>query len=118
MHKKGTLSQKNTPFGLNIVVEELLDRFRPLQIAEYTGSTDPEDHLGHFENAALLHQYTNGVKCRIFLTTLAGSAHQWFNQLPPNSIQSFDDFNTLFLQHFASSKRYHKIMLSLFSMKQ
>lgn len=82
------------------------------------GSIDPEEHLDCFENVALLHQYSDEVKCWVFLTTLAGSTQWWFNQLPSNSIQSFEDFSILFLQHFANNKRYHKLVLSLFSMKQ
>lgn len=88
---------KNIPFTLDIVAEELLDHFRHLQIAKYMGFTDLEEHLGCFENAALLHHYTDGVKCRVFLTTFVGSAQRWFNQLPSSSIKSFNDFNTLFL---------------------
>lgn len=99
-------------------MEELPDHFRPLQIVECMGSSELKDHLGCFENAALLHWYTDGVKCCVFFTTFVGSAQRWFNQFPPNSIQSFGDFNTLFLQHFASSKRYYKIVISLFTIKQ
>lgn len=99
-------------------MEELLDGFRPFQIAEYTKSADSEDHLGCFENEALLHQYTDGVKCRVFMTTLSGAAQRWFSQLPLNSIKSFNDFSTLFLKHFTSSKRYYKTVLSLFAIKQ
>ncbi|KAL0420239.1 UNVERIFIED_CONTAM: hypothetical protein Slati_3046800 [Sesamum latifolium] len=40
------------------------------------------EHLSRFENAALLHRYTDGIKCRVFITTFARAAQQWFNQLP------------------------------------
>ncbi|XP_073033827.1 uncharacterized protein [Primulina eburnea] len=70
------------------------------------------------ENAALLHQYSDGVRCRVFLGTLVRSAQQLFNTLQPNSIQSFEDFATTFLHRFASSKRHQKNYLSLFVMKQ
>lgn len=92
--------------------------FQPLQIGEYTGTSDLEDHLYRFKNASQLHQYNNGVKCRVFLTTLARLSQCWFNRLKPRFIGFFEDFSTLFLHHFASSKRYHKTPLSLFSMKQ
>ncbi|XP_073064019.1 uncharacterized protein [Primulina eburnea] len=92
--------------------------FRQLNVGEYDGHTDPEEHLWRFENAALLHQYTDGVKCRVFLGTLVRSAQQWFNTLQPNSICSFEDFSVAFLHRFASSKRHQKNYLSLFVMKQ
>lgn len=78
-HQKGFKPQKNTPFTPDIVVEELLNRFHLLQIVEYMGFANPKEHLGHFENAALLHQYTDRVKYRVFLTTLVGSTTEFYS---------------------------------------
>ncbi|XP_073041934.1 uncharacterized protein [Primulina eburnea] len=66
--------------------------FRQSNVGEYDGRTDPEDYLGRFENATLLHQYSDGIKCKEFLGTLVSSAQQWFNTLQPNSLRSFEDF--------------------------
>lgn len=77
-----------------------------------------EDHLCHFENASLLHQYTDGIKCRVFLNTLADSVQRWFNRLPLSSIHSFKDFKEVFLHQFFSNKKYQKIPLNLFTMNQ
>ncbi|XP_073154198.1 uncharacterized protein [Henckelia pumila] len=74
--------------------------------------------MGRFENAALLHQYSDGIKCRVFLSTLVKSTQQWFNMLKPGSIRSFDDFSVVFMHQFSSSKKYQKTYLSLFVMKQ
>ncbi|XP_073053656.1 uncharacterized protein [Primulina eburnea] len=109
--------KRGSPFSLSIL-EGLPPNFRQSNVGEYDGHTDPEEHLGRFENASLLHQYSDGVRCRVFLGTLARSAQQWFNTLQPNSIQSFEDFATAFLRRFASSKRHQKNYLSLFVMKQ
>ncbi|XP_074573353.1 uncharacterized protein LOC141829726 [Curcuma longa] len=79
---------------------------------------DSEDHIGRFENAALLHQYMDNIKCRVFLATLAGSPMRWFNRLPPSSIGSFPNFKSSFLRHFATSKTYWKTSMDLFSIKQ
>ncbi|KAL2251441.1 UNVERIFIED_CONTAM: hypothetical protein Sindi_2266400 [Sesamum indicum] len=35
--------------------DELLVNYPTLAIAKYDGTTDPQEHLSHFENAALLH---------------------------------------------------------------
>lgn len=75
-----------TPFAWEILEQELPRHFRQPQVGEYTGSSDPEDHLCCFENASLLYQYTNEVKCRVFLNTLSGSTQQWFNRLYISSI--------------------------------
>ncbi|KAG8373789.1 hypothetical protein BUALT_Bualt11G0061700 [Buddleja alternifolia] len=73
--KKGIL------FSDEVMADELPTHFRMLDIPEYNGFTNPVEHPWRFQNFALLHHYTDGVKCRIFLTTLAGVAQQCFNQL-------------------------------------
>ncbi|XP_073291138.1 uncharacterized protein [Primulina huaijiensis] len=115
---RAPVPKRGSPFSLAILEEGLPPNFRQSNIGEYDGHTDPEEHLGRFENAALLHQYSDGVRCRVFLGTLVRSAQQWFNTLQPNSIQSFEDFATAFLHRFASSKRHQRNYLSLFVMKQ
>ncbi|KAL0291960.1 UNVERIFIED_CONTAM: hypothetical protein Sradi_7007600 [Sesamum radiatum] len=87
-------------------------------MAEYDGTIDPQEHLSRFENTALLHRYTDGIKCRVFVTTFARTAQQWFNQLPPAVIGSFREFCSLFLHQFASSRKHRKTELSLFSIRQ
>ncbi|KAL0461186.1 UNVERIFIED_CONTAM: hypothetical protein Slati_0006200 [Sesamum latifolium] len=70
------------PFTEAVMTNELPMNWPTPAIAEYDGTTDPVEHLAHFENATLLHRYTNGIKCRVFVTTFARAAQQWFNQLP------------------------------------
>ncbi|XP_075481138.1 uncharacterized protein LOC142521849 [Primulina tabacum] len=67
---------------------------------------------------AMLHCYTNQIKCKVFLTTLVDSAQRWFEGLAPQSIHSFKDFQKVFLHHFSSSKKYKKTAFSLFEVKQ
>ncbi|KAL0408049.1 UNVERIFIED_CONTAM: hypothetical protein Sradi_1739300 [Sesamum radiatum] len=57
-------------------------------------------------------------KCRVFVTTFAGVAQQWFNQLPISVIGSFQEFRSLFLHQFASSRKVRKTELSLFAIRQ
>ncbi|XP_074561116.1 uncharacterized protein LOC141817345, partial [Curcuma longa] len=113
----GIVSAKS-PFTHRILDEEVPRRFRTHQFADYTGAMDPEDHVGRFENAASLHQYTDAIRCRVFSTTLSGSALRWFSRLPPASIDSFEEFKDLFLQHFSTSRTYCKTTTDLFATKQ
>ncbi|KAL0355957.1 UNVERIFIED_CONTAM: hypothetical protein Sradi_4042600 [Sesamum radiatum] len=87
-------------------------------ITEYDGTTDPTEHLAHFEIVALLYRYTDGIKCRVFVTTFARAAQQWFNLLPPGTIGSFQEFRSLFLHQFVSSRKLQKTELSLFAVRQ
>ncbi|XP_042446403.1 uncharacterized protein LOC122031346 [Zingiber officinale] len=94
------------------------EKVPPPAIGEYDGSKDPEDHLRKFRNATLLHQYSDTVKCRVFLNTLSGSAQKWFDGLPHGAITCFADFKSVFLHHFASSRKYQKTDHCLFALKQ
>ncbi|KAL0427088.1 UNVERIFIED_CONTAM: hypothetical protein Slati_2883600 [Sesamum latifolium] len=85
------------------MADELPLNCRTPAIAEYDGTADSMEHLSRFENATLLHRYTDGIKCRVFVTTFAGAAQQWFNQLPVGAIGRFQEFRSLFLHQFASS---------------
>ncbi|KAL0313200.1 UNVERIFIED_CONTAM: hypothetical protein Sradi_5719300 [Sesamum radiatum] len=87
-------------------------------IPEYNGTADPMEHLPRFENAAILHRCTDGIKCRVFITIFAGTAQQWFNQLPVASLEPFQEFRSLFLHQFASSRKVRKTELSLFAIRQ
>ncbi|XP_073122494.1 uncharacterized protein [Henckelia pumila] len=103
--------------------DEILDANLPKQfklphVGEYDGKGDPEEHLARFENAALLHKYSDQIKCRAFLTTLIGPAQRWFNTLRPGEIKEFKDFSKSFLHHFASSKKRPTTTFNLFAIKQ
>ncbi|KAL0336559.1 UNVERIFIED_CONTAM: hypothetical protein Sradi_4867800 [Sesamum radiatum] len=87
---------------------KLLENYRTPAIAEYDGTTDPQEHLSRFENTTLLHRYTDGIKCRIFITTFVRAAQQWFNQLPAGAIGSFQEVRSLFLHQFTSSRKLKK----------
>ncbi|XP_042460630.1 uncharacterized protein LOC122044164 [Zingiber officinale] len=109
---------EKVPFSTRILNERLPKGYRAPSIREYDGSKDPEDHLRKFKSTALLHQYSDAVKCRAFLNTLSGSALKWFDGLPQGSITCFLDFKTTFLRRFASSKKYQKTDHYLFALKQ
>ncbi|KAL0394375.1 UNVERIFIED_CONTAM: hypothetical protein Slati_4403700 [Sesamum latifolium] len=68
--------QQGVPFAETVMADELPLNCCTPAIAEYDGTTDPMEHLSRFENAALLHRYTDGIKCRVFVTTFARAAQQ------------------------------------------
>ncbi|KAL0423478.1 UNVERIFIED_CONTAM: hypothetical protein Sradi_0882600 [Sesamum radiatum] len=103
------------PFTEGIMADELPMNCRTPAIAEYDGTTDPQEHLSHFENAALLHRYTDDIKCRVFVTTFARGRTA---MVQPIILESFQEFRFLFLHRFANSRKHRKIELSLFSIRQ
>ncbi|KAL0292284.1 UNVERIFIED_CONTAM: hypothetical protein Sradi_6995900 [Sesamum radiatum] len=84
--------RQGIPFTETVMADELPMNCRTPAIVEYNGTSDPMEHLSLFENAALLHRYIDGIKCRVFVTTFVRAAQQWFNQLPAGAIGSFQDF--------------------------
>lgn len=95
------------PFTAEVMADDLPSSFRQITF-EYNGVTDPGEHLSRFENTSFLHRLSDGVKCRVFPTTLTGSAQQWFGQLPEGSISSFGRLSAMFLHHFASSRKHQR----------
>ncbi|KAL0457583.1 UNVERIFIED_CONTAM: hypothetical protein Slati_0385500 [Sesamum latifolium] len=66
--------QQGVPFSEEIMADDLPHNWKEPNLPEYDGTTDPQEHLSYFENIALLHRYTTGVKCRVFVNTLTRSA--------------------------------------------
>ncbi|KAL0401561.1 UNVERIFIED_CONTAM: hypothetical protein Slati_4186000 [Sesamum latifolium] len=56
------------------------------------------------------------LNCRT--PAIAEAAQQWFNQLPMGAIGNFQEFRSLFLHQFASSRKLRKTELSLFAVRQ
>ncbi|KAL0412077.1 UNVERIFIED_CONTAM: hypothetical protein Slati_3797400 [Sesamum latifolium] len=110
--------RQGVPFTETVMADELPLNCCTSAIAEYDGTADPMEHLSRFENAALLHRYTDEIKCRVFVITFVGAAQQWFNQLPIGAIGSFQEFRSLFLHQFVSSRKVRKTELSLFAVRQ
>ncbi|KAL0413869.1 UNVERIFIED_CONTAM: hypothetical protein Sradi_1588600 [Sesamum radiatum] len=80
-----TEEQTGIPFTEEVMADELHVNCPTPVIIEYDGTTNPLEHLSRFENAALLHRYTDSIKCQVFVTTFAQAAQQWFNKQFANS---------------------------------
>ncbi|CAA0843034.1 Uncharacterized mitochondrial protein AtMg00860, partial [Striga hermonthica] len=112
-----TSGSRGHPFSQHILDADLPQGFHDLNIS-YDGSTDPSRHMRSFENMAVLHRYNDPVQCRAFLTTLRGSAQDWFHQLPAGAIKDFEGFSSSFLNQFASVRPQEKSFLTLMGIQQ
>ena len=59
--------------------------------AMYDGSSDPYDHMLHFNQAMILNAGDDCLLCKAFQASLKGLALAWFHKLPQRSINSFSD---------------------------
>ncbi|GJU14055.1 reverse transcriptase domain-containing protein [Tanacetum coccineum] len=80
----------------------------PRNIRVYEGNKDPEDQLGIFSAAAEQEEWPMPVWCKMFCQTLGGAARNWFDDLDPRSVDSFEELSQKFLEEFSQQKRYAK----------
>ncbi|KZV54657.1 hypothetical protein F511_25485 [Dorcoceras hygrometricum] len=55
---------------------------------EYEGAEDSEEHLSRFENAVILHQYSDPIKSQVFLTILVMSTYSGSSEGGPRNPKS------------------------------
>ncbi|GJX01714.1 reverse transcriptase domain-containing protein [Tanacetum coccineum] len=77
----------------------------PNNVKTYDGSDDPKDHLKIFQAAAKVEQWAMPTWCHMFNSTLTGSARVWFDDVPPESVDSYDDLKKAFLANFIQQKK-------------
>ena len=77
-------------FTSKIMEEHVPPRFKMRQTKLYDGSANPLDHLEAFKALMLLHGANDGTLCWAFPATLRKATRQWFFNLPPRSISSFE----------------------------
>nr|GEU97173.1 reverse transcriptase domain-containing protein [Tanacetum cinerariifolium] len=107
------------PFTPRIRYFELPKKTRmPSNIKTYDGSDNPEDHLKNFQAAAKVEHWAMPTWCHMFNSTLTGSARVWFDDLPPESIDSYDDLKKSFLANYLQQKKCIKDLVEIHHIKQ
>ncbi|GJY00143.1 reverse transcriptase domain-containing protein [Tanacetum coccineum] len=84
----------------------------------YDRSDDPEDHLKIFQATAKVKHWEMPTWCHMFKSTLTGSARVWFDDLPPESVDSYDDLKKAFLANFLQQKKCTKDPVEIHHIKQ
>ncbi|GJS34838.1 hypothetical protein Tco_0533220 [Tanacetum coccineum] len=72
----------------------------PSHIKTYDGSEDPKDHLKIFQAAAKIERWAMPTWCHMFNSTLTGNTRVWFDDLSPESIDSYEDLKKAFLENY------------------
>ena len=65
--------------------------------AMYDGSSDPYDHILHFNQAMILNARDDRLLYKVFLASLKGPVLAWFHKLPWRSISSFSELWAAFV---------------------
>nr|GEW67532.1 reverse transcriptase domain-containing protein [Tanacetum cinerariifolium] len=90
----------------------------PNNVKTYDGTGDPEDHVKIFEAAAQVERWAMPTWCHMFNSTLIGAARVWFDELPPESVDSYKDLKAAFLAYFMQQKKYVKDPIEIHNIKQ
>ncbi|GJW90003.1 reverse transcriptase domain-containing protein [Tanacetum coccineum] len=90
----------------------------PSHIKTYDGSEDPEDHLKIFQSAAKTERWAMLTWCHMFNSTLIGNARVWFDDLPKETIDSYDDLKKAFLENYLQQKKCIKDPVEIHNIRQ
>ncbi|GJY79938.1 hypothetical protein Tco_0492689 [Tanacetum coccineum] len=72
----------------------------PSHVKTYDGSGDLEDHLKLFHAARKTERWAMPTWCHMFNSTLTGNARVWFDKLPRESIDNYEDLRTSFRENY------------------
>ncbi|XP_017405394.1 uncharacterized protein LOC108318916 [Vigna angularis] len=106
------------PFAQNIMDVQISEQFIAPQFKMYDGTTNPEGHIKTFSNAMAFRTGNNAIWCRAFSLSLEDEALEWFNNLPPNSIENFARLKQLFIRQFATNSTQDLTVFELVTLKQ
>ena len=102
---RGPLDMLSTPLGQHILDYDPPRGFSIPPFAMYDGSSDPNDHMLHYNQAMILSAGDDRLLCKVFSSSLKGSALAWFHKLPKGSINTFDELWTAFVSQYLCSVR-------------
>ncbi|GJR61005.1 reverse transcriptase domain-containing protein [Tanacetum coccineum] len=90
----------------------------PSHIKTYDGSEDPKDHLKIFQSAAKTERWAMPTWCHMFNSILTGNARVWFDDLPKETIDSYDDLKKAFLENYLQQKKCIKDPVKIHNIRQ
>nr|GEU29808.1 reverse transcriptase domain-containing protein [Tanacetum cinerariifolium] len=113
------MCEEEDPFTPQIRNFETSRRTRmPNNVKTYDETRDPEDHVKIFQAAAQVKRWAMPTWCHMFNSTLIGAAKVWFDELSPESINSYKDLKAAFLAYFMQQKKYVKDPVEIHNIKQ
>ena len=102
---RGPQDMLSSLLGQHILSYEPPHGFAIPPFAMYDGSSDPYDHIMHFNQVMILSAGNDRLLCKVFLASLKGPALAWFHKLPRGSINSFGELWATFVSQYLCSVR-------------
>nr|GEZ28676.1 reverse transcriptase domain-containing protein [Tanacetum cinerariifolium] len=111
--------EETNPFTPRICYFELPKKSRmPSNVKTYDGSRDPEDHLKIFQATGKVEKRAMPTWCHMFNSILTESARVCFDDLPLESVDSYDDLKKEFLANYLQQKKCIKDPVEIHHIKQ
>ncbi|GJY93561.1 reverse transcriptase domain-containing protein [Tanacetum coccineum] len=110
--------EETDPFTPRICYFDFPKTRMPGHIKTYDGSEDPEDHLKIFQPATKTDRWAMLTWCHMFNSTLTGNARVWFDDLPKETIDSYDDLKKAFLENYLQQKKCIKDLVEIHNIRQ
>ncbi|KAA0041163.1 ty3-gypsy retrotransposon protein [Cucumis melo var. makuwa] len=105
-----TSSMYSKPYTKRIDNSRMPLGYQPLNFQEFDGMGNPKKHIVHFvetcENVGL----RGGQLVRQFVRSLKGNAFEWYTDLEPEVIDSWEQLKIKFLNCFYSTRRVISMM--------
>nr|GEW56952.1 reverse transcriptase domain-containing protein [Tanacetum cinerariifolium] len=106
------MCEEEDPFTPRIRNFESSRRTRmPDNVKTHDGTGDPKDRVKIFQAAAQVERWAMPTWCHMVNSTLIGAARVWFDELPPESVDSYKDLKAATVQSGnRAMKRAHECM--------
>ncbi|KAK1411207.1 hypothetical protein QVD17_37753 [Tagetes erecta] len=101
---------------------EIPKRFQTPNMKLYDRFSDPEEHVAQYRERMEINHIPKKLKeaclCKVFGSTLTGSALKWLLSLPPYSITLFAYLVNLFNNQFSCSRSFERLTSDLYRITQ
>ena len=97
---RGSQDMLSTPLGHHILDYDPPYGFSIPPFAMYDDSSDPYDHMLHYNQAMILNARDDRLLCKVFPASLKGLALAWFHKLPKGSINTFGKLWAAFVSQY------------------
>ena len=102
---RGPQDMLSSPLGQHILNYDPPRSFSIPSFTMYDNSSDPYDHMLHFNQAMILNVGDDRLLCKVFPTSLKGQGLALLHKLPRGSINSFGELWAAFVSQYLCSVR-------------
>ncbi|KAM2549785.1 hypothetical protein FF1_014875 [Malus domestica] len=105
------------PYSKKIDALRMPKGYQPPKFMQFDGKGNPKQHIAHFVETCNNARTEGDYLAKQFVRSLKGNAFEWYTDLKPESINSWEQLEREFLNRFYSTRRTVS-MLELTSTKQ